>query len=126
PTPESVRVAPSPETGYRMRARLHVRRSTLGFFREGTHDLCDPRGTRQLLPATIDALDRLGAGLRSLGTDWVRGAELSESVDASERVVHLETTPEADARTIARLTSGNGLTEPPYVTDVLAFAGRPP
>ena len=51
---EPVPVAGSPEQGYRMRARLHVRGSRLGFFREGTHDLCDARATRQLLPATLD------------------------------------------------------------------------
>src|SRR5690242_6766856 len=31
-------VAASPDRGYRMRARLHVRRGHAGFFREGTHD----------------------------------------------------------------------------------------
>ena len=50
--PAPVAVARSPEDGYRMRARLHVRGARVGFFREGTHDLCDARATRQLLPAT--------------------------------------------------------------------------
>ena len=31
----------SPVDGYRMRARLHVRNGRIGFFREGTHSLCD-------------------------------------------------------------------------------------
>src|SRR5262245_57915045 len=57
--PAPVPVEASPEDGYRMRARLHVRGSRLGFFREGTHDICDARATRQLLPATADALERL-------------------------------------------------------------------
>src|SRR5580765_515851 len=39
--PGPVVVARSPETGYRMRARLHVRGRRLGLFREGTHDICD-------------------------------------------------------------------------------------
>ena len=56
--------------------------SRFGFFREGTHDLCDARATRQLLPATCDALDRLAPGIRSLGIDAVREIELSENVDA--------------------------------------------
>ena len=47
------------EQGYRMRARLHVKDGAFGFFREGTHELCDAGPTRQLLPATIDALQRL-------------------------------------------------------------------
>ena len=54
-----VPVAPSPETGYRMRARLHVRGRRLGYFREGTHGLCDPASTRQLLPETCDFVHAL-------------------------------------------------------------------
>jgi 23S rRNA (uracil1939-C5)-methyltransferase len=38
-------VAASPETAYRMRARLHVRGDRIGFYREGTHDLCDAAAT---------------------------------------------------------------------------------
>src|SRR5215467_8627209 len=64
--PAPVRVAPSPEEGYRMRARLHVRGQRYGFFREGTHDICDARATRQLLPSSCDVLDRLAAALRSI------------------------------------------------------------
>jgi 23S rRNA (uracil1939-C5)-methyltransferase len=124
--PDRVRVAPSPEAGYRMRARLHVRGRRLGFFREGTHELCDPRETRQLLPATGEVLERLGAGLKSLGSNWVREVELSENVEASERVLHLDVTPEADVRALERLTAGEGLTRPPFVTDVLRIGGRPP
>ena len=51
-----VTVAGSREDGYRMRARLHVRGSRAGFFREGTHDLCDARVTGQLLPATLETV----------------------------------------------------------------------
>src|SRR5436190_10656895 len=40
--PAPVTVVESPADGYRMRARLHVRGPRLGFFREGTHELCDP------------------------------------------------------------------------------------
>ena len=68
--PAAVHVAPSPEEGYRMRARLHVRGRVVGFFREGTHEVCDARQTRQLLPATSDALDRLVAAMHSLGPGW--------------------------------------------------------
>ena len=40
----------------------------VGFFREGTHDLCDAALTRQLLPDSIDALRRLeGATARRRG-----------------------------------------------------------
>ena len=77
-----VTVAGSREDGYRMRARLHVRGSRAGFFREGTHDLCDARVTGQLLPATLETIERLMAAIRSIGADPVREIELSENLDA--------------------------------------------
>jgi 23S rRNA (uracil1939-C5)-methyltransferase len=118
--PAPVTVAASPEEGYRMRARLHVRGGHVGFFREGTHDLCDARQTRQLLPATCDALDRVMAVARSLGSDTVRGIELSENVDATERVVHADTSEPLDRRALDALTGVDGLTAGPYVTDAIA------
>jgi 23S rRNA (uracil1939-C5)-methyltransferase len=117
--PAPVAVAGSPEDGYRMRARLHVRGSRVGFFREGTHDLCDARATHQLLPATLDMLERLMAAIRSIGVDAVREVELSENVDASERVVHLETSESLDTRLVDKLVSMDGLTPGPYVTDTI-------
>lgn len=108
--PGPVPVAPSPEEGYRMRARLHVRGGRIGFFREGTHDLCDPRQTRQLLPASCDVLDRLAAALRSVRADAVKEVELAENVDASQRVVALETAAPLDSRVIGRLDGTVGLT----------------
>ena len=121
--PSPVVVAGSPEDGYRMRARLHVRGSRAGFFREGTHDLCDVRATRQLLPATFDTLERLMAAIRSVGADAVREIELSENVDASERVAHLELSEPLDARLVDKLLSVDGLTPGPYVTDAIAIGG---
>ena len=119
PTP--VTVAGSPEEGYRMRARLHVRGSRFGFFREGTHDLCDARVSRQLLPATLDTLERLMAAIRSTGVDTVREIELSENVDASERVVDLVTSVPLDRRIAETLMATDGLTPGPYVTDVITI-----
>jgi 23S rRNA (uracil1939-C5)-methyltransferase len=50
----------------------------------------------------------------------VREIELSENVDASERVVHLETTTQSlDPRVLERIMSVEGLTPGPYVTDRL-------
>ena len=119
--PAPVTVAGSPEDGYRMRARLHVRGSRVGFFREGTHDLCDARATRQLLPATLETLERLMAAVRSIGADAVREIELSENVDASERVVHLDTSVPLDPRLVDKLVSVDGLTPGPYVTDTITI-----
>jgi 23S rRNA (uracil1939-C5)-methyltransferase len=117
----AVGVASSPEDGYRMRARLHVRGARFGFFREGTHDLCDARTTRQLLPATLDALERLMAAIRSTGPGVVREIELSENLDASERVAHLDTSEPLDPRLVDRLVSVDGFTAGPYVTDAVTI-----
>jgi 23S rRNA (uracil1939-C5)-methyltransferase len=108
--PAPVRVAGSPEDGYRMRARLHVRGSRLGFFREGTHDVCDARVSRQLLPATCDALDRLSAAMRSAGLEAIREIDLSENLDASDRVVYLDAAVAIDAAALGRLAAIDGFT----------------
>jgi 23S rRNA (uracil1939-C5)-methyltransferase len=108
--PASVRVIGSPETGYRMRARLHVRDGRAGFFREGTHEVCDPRQTGQLRDDSCDTLEQLGAALRSLGMKDVRGIELSENLDASQRVVHLDAASRLPAAVLKRLGASPGLT----------------
>lgn len=89
---DPVRVAPSREDGYRMRARVHREGARLGFFREGTHEVCDARPTRQLLDASCDVLDAMAAQLTALGATGVREVEIAENVDASLRAVHLEST----------------------------------
>jgi 23S rRNA (uracil1939-C5)-methyltransferase len=108
--PARVAVSGSPEEGYRMRARLHVRGGRAGFFREGTHDLCPARETRQLLPATSDTVDRLVAALRSLGMAESGELELSENIDASQRVVHLDSSAAASPRAFTGLAMSEGLT----------------
>ena len=123
--PAPVAVTGSPEEGYRMRARLHLRGSRYGFFREGTHDLCDAGATRQLLPATVETLDRLIAAIRSLNSHAIREIELSENADGSERVVHLETPEPLDSRVLAKLLATEGLTPGPYVTDTIAIGDAP-
>lgn len=120
--PGTVEVAASREDGYRMRARLHVRDGRIGFFREGTHDVCDPRQTRQLLPATCDVLERMAAVLRVFGAaNGLHAIELSENADATERVVHLDAARPIDAHLAERLHAVEGLTPGPYVRDTLSF-----
>lgn len=80
----------SDEQGYRMRARLHVTGGTFGFFREGTHELCDAGPTRQLLSGTTDALRDLQSALKRAGITGVTSCEISENVAANERAVLLE------------------------------------
>ena len=103
-------VAASPIDGYRMRARLHVRNGRIGFFREGTHSLCDARPTRQLTTAAMDAIESLERSLSRLERPTVSEIELSENVAATERAVHLELVPDADPSRLATLTKVDGLT----------------
>jgi 23S rRNA (uracil1939-C5)-methyltransferase len=140
PLSHSVAVAPSPTDGYRMRARLHYRGRRLGFVREGTHDVCDARATGQLLPATCDVLDRLAADLVRLPEGAAREIDIAENVDASERVIHLETSPGAAASMLdlssprpgisgltATAASSGGvrvLAGSAYVTDRLTMDGQ--
>lgn len=79
--------------GYRMRVRLHVRGGRLGSFREGTHEVCDLRTTGQVLDATLDVVDALAACLKGHGVDRLEAVEITENLDASQRVVHLECGP---------------------------------
>jgi tRNA/tmRNA/rRNA uracil-C5-methylase (TrmA/RlmC/RlmD family) len=95
--PAPIEVSGSADHGYRMRARLHLRGGHIGFYLEGTHELCDPRLTRQLRSDTCDVLERVGAGLRSLGMGSVHELDVSENIDASQRVVHLDSTAPVDA-----------------------------
>jgi 23S rRNA (uracil1939-C5)-methyltransferase len=93
-----------------MRARLHVGGGHAGFFREGTHDLCDAGRTRQLLPATVAVVEQLSAGLRSLGVNQVREIEVSENVPASERAIHLVVAASLDRRSLTALAKTEGVT----------------
>ena len=97
PIDEHVAVTPSPEAGYRLRARLHVRGNVAGFYREGTHELCDARRTNQASPAAMDAIDRTLAAFRE-DRAGVASLELSENIAADERAVHFDLMP--DARTM--------------------------
>jgi 23S rRNA (uracil1939-C5)-methyltransferase len=83
-----VHVAPSPERGYRMRARFHAEGARAGFYREGTHTLCDAGGTGQVSDAARDAVASAVATLAGAGArvEWV---ELAESVDGGQRALSI-------------------------------------
>jgi 23S rRNA (uracil1939-C5)-methyltransferase len=126
-----VQVEPSPETGYRMRARLHARGGRLGFFREGTHDLCDAAQTGQLLPETCDALKAAAEEIAALGGAGPASIELAENLAADERALHLELRTEAGVvsaafSVLARVPGVTGVTclAPPS-RDILVLGGRP-
>jgi 23S rRNA (uracil1939-C5)-methyltransferase len=82
-------VLASPEHGYRMRARLHASAGQVGFYREGTHTICDAASTGQLRPDTVAAAIEFCAANaeRLIGAD---GVTVSENVPATERVFHVE------------------------------------
>ena len=134
----AVDVVPSPRDGYRMRARLHVRGGRIGFFREGTHSLCDPAPTRQLHADALTAMQALEHVLAALERETVTEIELAENIDGSLRACHLELARDADPSRLATLTAIRGLTGvscahesrsrtrelwgSPSVTDVIAGA----
>lgn len=103
-------VAGSPEHGYRMRARLHARGGRIGFFREGTHELCDAGSTGQLLPAAVQwsaEAERTIAEARLVG---LSAMELSENIAGDERACHLLLDARVSAAPFARLADAGGIT----------------
>ena len=81
-------VAPSPERGYRMRARFHVEGTRVGFYREGTHTLCDTAATGQVTGEALVAVASAVATIVSAGAR-VESVELAESIDASQRALSI-------------------------------------
>ena len=106
---DDVAVTGSRADGYRMRARLHARNGRLGFFREGTHVLCDAGSTRQLLPDTLAVLDRLQAALAHGSRAGVSDVEVAENCEANERALHLELAADGDPSALAALTMVDGV-----------------
>jgi 23S rRNA (uracil1939-C5)-methyltransferase len=87
--PDVIDVVPSPVDGYRTRARLHLRRGRVGFFREGTHGLCDPRSTRQLRADSMEAVQRMTDRLAAIDSTLEAELELAENHSATDRACHL-------------------------------------
>ena len=104
----------SPEHGYRMRARLHARDGRLGFYREGTHDLCPVEGTGQLLPETVAWLASAEEVLRRDNLTGLVGLEFAENIAGSERASRVEVHEGAQASRFSALVS-----DEQTVTDVL-------
>lgn len=89
PLDAPVHVAASPERGYRLRARLHVRGGRIGSYREGTHQLCDVAPTGQLLPDTLEAVEAAVAAMTAVGVE-ASSIRISENIPASERALAIE------------------------------------
>lgn len=110
PLTERVGVRAAGEQAYRMKARLHVRGTHAGFYREGTHEWCDPRQTRQLLEASIDAVE---AAVRALAAEKVTtvSVELSENIAADQRALHVDVTSSGDLESaLTKAVHSAGLT----------------
>src|SRR5258708_16801925 len=93
PIDHPIDVAGSPEDGYRMRARFHVHGARAGFYREGTHRLCDAAATEQLRPEAVAAVDRLAASLDRDAPGDVVSLTIAENIAGDERAAHLEPAP---------------------------------
>ena len=130
-------VMASPEAGYRMRARLHVQDGRLGFYREGTHQLCDAAATAQLRPSTNEWLAHAAEILRRTASSGVAALEVAENVAGDQRACHLELYRDSEPMRFAELADGlTGLSAQriddrdvatvagePVVEDVIAVAG---
>ena len=99
-------VAASREDGYRMRARLHAHNGRLGFYREGSHDLCSATATGQLLPSTNTWIERAEAMLERDARAQLIAIEIAENIAGDERACHLELREGADASRFAPLADG--------------------
>lgn len=110
PLPASPEVIGSPERGYRMRARLHAQSGQLGFFREGTHQLCDVASTRQLLPDTAEWITAAEAILTRDRLEGLIAIEIAENIPGNERACHLELQAGVDSAPFVALADVGPLT----------------
>lgn len=108
--PSPCRIMSSPRHGYRMRARLHVRRGRIGFFREGTHEWCDPGPTDQLLPDTLASVQQLEARLAEWPTGAASEVIVAEDVPGAQRLLHVELVPGIDTAALTRIGAIDGAT----------------
>jgi 23S rRNA (uracil1939-C5)-methyltransferase len=99
-------VVPSPEHGYRLRARLHVQGDRVGFYREGTHEICDAAATGQLSEWTSAWIVAAQDHLRATRLAGLLGIEIAENIAADRRVCHLELQAGTEAAAFGALADG--------------------
>ena len=133
---QSVPVTPSPEDGYRMRARLHVRGSRIGFFREEPRplrsgadpptvatDLVDPGRPGGPMAAHAACLPRdrsernIDASQRALLIDVAEDCTAAEASALIAGIHEVDVTGAVVARAGARVLASEGS---PYVADTIA------
>jgi 23S rRNA (uracil1939-C5)-methyltransferase len=96
PVPVPVMVKRSPERGYRMRARLRAAGDRIGFYREGSHVLCDARATHQMIEAGLDAAATAVSMLHGRGAR-VAVVEIAENLIGDGRVLRIEVANDLEA-----------------------------
>jgi 23S rRNA (uracil1939-C5)-methyltransferase len=111
PLPEPVRVTPSPEQAYRMRARFHARGERVGFYREGTHELCDARDTGHLTEAAIVSVEVAISVLKKAGGS-PSTALMTENLPGDQRVMYVEPGPDGrvEIEDLSEAAAAAGLT----------------
>jgi 23S rRNA (uracil1939-C5)-methyltransferase len=105
PLDTSPAVTGSPEEGYRMRARFHVRGGRIGFVREGSHEICAVGPTKQMRSETVGWIQEAEARLHDDRLRGLSSIEIAENIPATERACHLELEPGTDARPFAALAT---------------------
>jgi 23S rRNA (uracil1939-C5)-methyltransferase len=122
--PSPVTVKASPERGYRMRARLHVVGGRTGFYREGSHVLCDARSTHQMIEAGLDAAATAVSDLHGRGAR-VPAVEIAENLRGDGRVLRIDVTDGLDTPgdAVAALATISGVSGIALATPRGSFEG---
>jgi tRNA/tmRNA/rRNA uracil-C5-methylase (TrmA/RlmC/RlmD family) len=80
----------SPAREWRLRARLHAHGTHVGFYREGTHSLCDPASSGQLAPGLLELAQDTMTRVRPELARSVEAVVVSQTVRGDQQAVHLE------------------------------------
>ena len=80
----------SPTQEWRLRARLHTDGRRVGFYREGSHALCDAAATGQLVPGLLPLAEAVVAALRDDIASRVEAVVVTASLAGDQQAVHLE------------------------------------
>ena len=80
----------SPGGEWRLRTRLHAHGAHVGFYREGTHSLCDPAPSGQLAPGLLELAQDTMTRLRPEVARGVEAVVVSQTVRGDQQAVHLE------------------------------------
>ncbi len=128
PIADPIAVDGSPERAYRMRARFHARGGRIGFFREGSHDICDAAPSALLMAESIAAVASVVDSLVADDAAPV-SLQLTENIAGTERAIHAEAAFGARVTepALARAAAAAGLTGCTARTagGVLMSAGEP-